>query len=311
MNKKRIWNFVSDNYNISIIAIEPVEEGVNNSYFIIGEEAKFLLKLIPKAFGQTIRGSLDVLRFLEINNFPSPNIVLTKSNQMSLDYDSDLLGVLYHFKSGHDVDDIEYEEVGKLIGKLHVLMESYKGKLKLRDKDFFINRYIHILEQKSYDARKIDKFKEYGNQLWDKVMTLPKGFCHGDLHKGNIIVDSNNQYHILDFDTSCYAFPLYDIVILCNSTDYFKYNKEEFEKTRVNFGKFLKGYELYKTLSIVEKECFYYLIGVYHFQLQATIIEIHGLDCVNENFIDNQLDWLMKWKNQSENYLESNPFSKL
>lgn len=231
---------------------------------------------------------------------------------MSIDYNSDLLGVLYQFIGGHVVDDdIDYEEAGKLIGRLHVLMATYTGNLKLHGKDFFINRYIRILEQMHYDTPKLEQFKIYGDQLWDQVKYLPKGFCHGDLHRGNIIIDSKVQYHILDFDTSCYAFPLYDIVVLCNSTNYFYYKQEDFEKTSVNFEKFLKGYELYKTLSVVEKECFYYLIGVYHYQLQATIIEIHGLDCVDGKFIDNQLDWLMKWKNQSINYLESNPFSHL
>ena len=34
--------------------------------------------------------------------------------------------------------------------------------------------------------------------------------------------------------------------------------------------------------------------------LQATIIEIYGLDCVDEQFIDNQLNWLLKWKKQSQ-----------
>jgi hypothetical protein len=50
----------------------------------------------------------------------------------------------------------------------------------------------------------------------------------------------------------------------------------------------------------LELRAFYDLIAVYHYQLQATIIEIHGLDCVDEAFLDQQLDWLMRWKHQCE-----------
>lgn len=74
MNNKEIWDFISEHYHINIIEIEQVEEGINNSYHIIGEESKFILKLIPKAFEQTIRESLEVLRYLENSNFPSPHM---------------------------------------------------------------------------------------------------------------------------------------------------------------------------------------------------------------------------------------------
>jgi len=42
----------------------------------------------------------------------------------------------------------------------------------------------------------------------------------------------------------------------------------------------------------------YDMIAVYHFQFQATIMEIYGYDCVDSDFFDNQYDWLTKWKKQ-------------
>jgi hypothetical protein len=42
------------------------------------------------------------------------------------------------------------------------------------------------------------------------------------------------------------------------------------------------------------------LIAVYHFQVQATVIEINGLDCVDAAFLDRQYDWLCRWREQCE-----------
>ena len=40
------------------------------------------------------------------------------------------------------------------------------------------------------------------------------------------------------------------------------------------------------------------LIALYHFALQATIIEIFGMDCVDEEFFRRQLAWLYQWQEQ-------------
>lgn len=38
------------------------------------------------------------------------------------------------------------------------------------------------------------------------------------------------------------------------------------------------------------------MLALYHFALQATMIEINGLDCVDEAFFDRQLSWLYQWR---------------
>jgi len=56
----------------------------------------------------------------------------------------------------------------------------------------------------------------------------------------------------------------------------------------------------YCTLSKEEMEALYDMIAVYHFQLQATMMEICGYDCVSFYFFDKQYDWLIKWKEQCQ-----------
>ena len=62
----------------------------------------------------------------------------------------------------------------------------------------------------------------------------------------------------------------------------------------------MSEYLKYNSLSKAEIAAFYDLIALYHFALQATIIEIFGIDCVDKEFFDRQLNWLYKWREQRE-----------
>ena len=129
-----------------------------------------------------------------------------------------------------------------------------------------------------------------------KVKDLPHVFCHGDLYRGNILKTVEWRFYLLDFDTFCEGFLLYDPALLCNMTDYFDLKDDEFEKTKNVFVRFTSTYEKVIPLNQNEKNEIFDIISVYHFALQATIIEIFGINCVDNNFFDKQLKWLQKWQ---------------
>ena len=54
-----------------------------------------------------------------------------------------------------------------------------------------------------------------------------------------------------------------------------------------------------------EEAAFYDLIALYHFALQATIVEVFGMDCVDNEFFDCQLEWLYQWREQCEKYKQN------
>lgn len=62
------------------------------------------------------------------------------------------------------------------------------------------------------------------------------------------------------------------------------------------YQKFLFGYSEYRSLSREEILSFPYWLAIRHFQLQATMLEMHGVDCIDDNFIDRQLHWLDRWQ---------------
>ncbi len=302
MTDEKILEKLSGFYSIKFDKIEFVRKGGSITYCIWGLNKKYFLKIIPLVFIDTVRTSLDILIYLEKFDFPSPRVILTKDGFPYIEveeYGNKTIWVLFNFIEGVEPDEGEnIETIGDLVGRLHSIMKKYKGNLPEHDKDFFIDRYINILHKKNYNINKIQLFRDYGDYLWEKVKNIPRGFAHGDLHRGNLLKEPNGIYNILDFDTASIAFPVYDIMVMCNSTDYFQFNENGFHKSKRTYDTFLKGYTKHCTLTTNELNVFYDFIGIYHYQLQATIMEIYGLDCVDYKFLDNQLDWLMRWREQ-------------
>jgi Ser/Thr protein kinase RdoA (MazF antagonist) len=304
LDKEKILNLLLDSYNININNLELLREGGCASYNVCGENERYFMKIIPSAFIDTAKQSLSILAYLEEKGFPSPRIILAKNGFPYIEIeeaDNKTIVVLFEFIDGEEPNEGEnVETIGALIGQLHSIMKDYKGNLQVHGKEFFIDRYINILKKKNYDANKIEMFREYGDILWKRVDNLPRGFCHGDMYRGNLLRTSFGKYYILDFDTSCSAFPIYDIMIMCNSTNYFDFDEKGYQKSKSTYESFLKGYAKYCALTDMELRAFYDLIAIYHYQLQATIIEIYGLDCVDEKFLDRQLDWVMRWRRQCD-----------
>lgn len=297
---KEVLAVLQAHYPLGIREVSFFRDGGSLSYVVEAQNQKFFLRIIRPAFLDTARQSIGIHLHLLKSGVPVPAIVFTKDGMPSvsvLDPQGESLYILYEYIEGGDADITkDAAELGRLAGQLHSAMKSYGGKLVQRDRHFFIDRYIDLLRKKQYP--KAEAFLSYGLAVWEKVKDLPQGFCHGDFHLGNILKTSAGRMYILDFDTSCRAFPMYDVMMMCNRTHYFRFYKKGYLSSKAALKEFEAGYRQYAALSDVEINAFFDLIAVYHFQLQATIIEIYGLHCVNESFLDSQLDWLYKWREQ-------------
>ena len=104
----------------------------------------------------------------------------------------------------------------------------------------------------------------------------------------------------MDFDTVCRAPIMFDVMTMCDMTDYFRLKPDDVELTMKVYREFLAGYASHRTLSREEIRSFPYWVAIRHFQLQATIVEIYGPDCIDEGFIDGQLYWLNQWEENIE-----------
>ena len=181
-------------------------------------------------------------------------------------------------------------------------MEKYPVEMVSHGKEFFISRYLDFLRRKNYP--RIKEYEEIGERLWNKVKDLPQGNCHGDLHRGNLLQNPDGRIFLVDFDTACKAPVMFDIMVMCDMTDYFNLKQEDIKLTKEVYQKFLSGYLGSLKLSREEILSFPYWVAIRHFQLQATILEIYGVDCIDEGFIDGQLYWLTKWQEAMTGFTE-------
>lgn len=300
MNDTKVLDLLQKNYDISMDSLTFNRKGGCVSYIVNSGNKKYFLKIIDNAFLNTAIQSIDIQQYLIKNDFSVPKIIKTKNASPYFTYENQLF-VLYEYIDGIEPNlDDNAEEIGKLIRRLHLLMSSYSGELTTHNKEFFVDRYIEILRKKHYPDEKLNEYIEIGNSLWNSVKDLPYGFCHGDLHRGNLLQTADNKIYLLDFDTACFAPQLFDIAVMCDTTDYFNFEVKEFHHTTEVFNQFMKSYSKYNQLNFDIKQ-FYEFIALRHFQLQATIVEIYGLDCIDEEFIDKQLEWIKQWRNMYEN----------
>ena len=305
MDEKTLQDILTLNYGIESPSLEFLREGGTTTYIVNGR-SKYLLKVIGSAFSDTARQSASIMRYLEGNGFPVPKTILTKNGETIFETEADGEKILIVLMDFIDGDEPELEkcasEVGRLVGRFHQLMEEYPSELVYRDKEFFIGRYIEFLRKKKYP--RIKEYEELGECLWDKVKNLPQGNCHGDLHRGNLLQNADGKIYLVDFDTACKAPVMFDVMVMCDMTDYFNLKQEDIELTKVVYREFLSGYVGYHKLSREEILSFPYWVAIRHFQLQATILEIYGVDCIDEGFIDGQLYWLNKWKEAIPGFTE-------
>lgn len=300
MDNNQILEKLNASYPMHFDRITFVRDSGCLAYEVFGGSYRYFLRITKPTFSDTAAVSLDVNLYLQKQGFSVPPILFTKDGMPCIQIYTQkgkYCFMLYEFIEGEEVSPVrDAEALGAFVGKLHQTMKTYPGKLPRRDRQYYIDRYIQIMRAKQYD--KVDDFTAYGDALWERLKNLPYGYCHGDLYPGNILKTSEGQFYLLDFDTFCKGFALYDPALLCNSTDYFNLEADGYEKTKKIYDRFLSEYTKYIPLSPREADSLYDIIALYHFALQATIIEIFGINCVDNDFLDRQLHWLQEWKKQ-------------
>lgn len=300
MNEQQLQTILSEAYGIHAPPPDFLRDGGGQTYLVNGNP-KCLLKVIGPAFSETARQSVAIMRYLAERGFPVPRILLTKQGHAVLETSVDgvkSLLVLMEYLDG-DEPDLEQDaaKIGALIGRFHRLMAQCPIRPVPRGKDFFIGRYLAFLRQK-HDPN-LAAYEKLGARLWEKVETLPQGTCHGDLHRGNLLQSPDGTVYLLDFDTVCRAPRMFDLAVLCDLTDYFRLDPADVRTARRVYRKFLTGYAQDHALSPAEILSFPDWVAIRHFQLQATILELYGVDCIDAKFVADQLAWLRQWQEET------------
>ncbi|MDP4089562.1 MAG: phosphotransferase [Bacillota bacterium] len=295
----KLMEEIQNKYHCKFDNIELIRDMIGQVYLVEGNGERYVFKMFRKSYSEQAIQSAGIINYLHRKGYPVPRIINTLDEEPYYVSETEQrVGVLYEYIMGTEPDtDTDVESLGRLAGEMRSIMEGYSGNIVHHGKEFFIDRYIDILDRMGCEEK--GKFSEYGNELWNRVRNLPEAFCHGDLHTGNMLIDSKHKITIFDFDASGKASAAYDAATLCDKTDYFNLSDANFydgyRKTRIMLERFLKGYSRYYSMSDEEIRAVFNFIAIRHFDIQATIMESQGLNCVDQDFIKKQLQWLMKW----------------
>lgn len=275
---------------------------IGRVYFIHGQKGRYVLKLFRPFHSESALRSVEIIRYLAANGYPVVSLLPTlegASYGTVETPDGTSAAILYrHVEGTEPVIQEEVVAIGRQVGELHSMMQRYPGQLPQRGKTFYVDRYIALLKAKGYSPSRTRELDELGGRLWEEMAGLPAGFCHGDLHTGNMLRTGDGKYVLFDFDVAGEAYSLIDLATLGDATNFNHLDPGAYDETMRRFADLNRGYQQAVSASISDAEiaAIPYFIAIRHFEIIATIVTCQGLAEVSLPFLDEQYEWLLEWE---------------
>jgi Ser/Thr protein kinase RdoA (MazF antagonist) len=187
--------------------------------------------------------------------------------------------------------------IGEHLALIHQSADSNQLLISRKEYDFVALRdnplhqiwpYLnHRLEDYRYLCEASERLVTY---IENKISrTYPTyGFCHGDLHTGNVHFDGVRPA-IFDFDCMGYGYRAYDICIYAWNESYREKDYLESEE----WSGFLEGYESVRKLESEEKETMIPFIALRQLWLMGLHAEVMdknaGCSWYNDDYFDEQI----------------------
>lgn len=291
-------------YPICVDHLHLHREMIGYIYIAEGGAKKYILKLYRPFDAENALRSIGILQYLKLQDYPVVSIVPTREGASHVVIDTPRgmsVAILFDYLDGPEPDlKTEIVDIARQVGWLHKVMETYPHPLPRRNKDFYVGRYLAILQELDYPPRRIIDLATYGSECWSRLERLPVGFCHGDLHTGNMRQVAPGRYVLFDFDIASRSHSLIDIATLCDDSDFNRFNAAAYDHTRRAFERFYQGYRQEREISNEEIAAIFDFIPVRHYELIATITQCKGIEHLSRAFLDEQYDWLIRWRDLCE-----------
>ncbi len=273
---------------------------VGRVFFVQADSGQLVLKVYRSRHGQNGIRAAAVITYLQQRGYPVPAVIRTHSGSPHVELDlaeGTCIAVLFQHVRGTEPDlDSRIQELGHQVGLLHRLMRHYCGVLPRYGRRHFIDRFISLLADSGYSSRRIERLQQLGWRLWDRMAPLPRGFCHGDLHAGNIITSEPGRHVLLDFDAASLGHPVMDVATICDRTDFNRLEPAAYDRTAESLSRFYRSYGKHCSLSAAEVRASFCFIAIRHFELIPTVASCQAERRLSRAFMDQQYHWLLDWE---------------
>jgi len=292
---------INGSYPVSVDRIALHRDLIGHVYFCSGcGKGGYALKLYRPHHAENALNSIGIISYLRGKGFPAVPVIPTAAGEMSINIATPggrCVAILFERVWGVEpAAETEIADIGLQAARLHGLMKSYPGRLARHGKGFYVDRYISLMREKRYDRARVRELDELGERLWRRMEKLPGGFCHGDLHTGNMLRTESGEYVLFDWDAASWTSPVVDVATLCDASDFNVPDVAAYDPTMRRLERFYQGYSKAGTLTQAEMDAVFTFIPVRHYEIIATITSCRGLDGISEGFLDEQYEWLLRWE---------------
>ncbi|MSP13762.1 MAG: aminoglycoside phosphotransferase family protein [Chloroflexi bacterium] len=227
MQSDEIQKLLASNYAIKDAELLKIEANFSEKiiYKVISNGQSLLLRIyLQEKNGDTIP-DIEILEFLERNNYPAARIIKNKDDEPAF-IDDKRIVVLTTFIEGKEVEGTPEELylLGQTLGKLH--------KLDVSDATL-PNASMLPKNELSWVKGKLEEFqnkvpgelkKRYEQLLqeiesFDLIEDLRKTLIHNDAHSGNAIITPEGQVIYIDWEGAGLGSPIIDLAFLLMTVD--------------------------------------------------------------------------------------------
>lgn len=279
-------------------------------YYINCRDGRKVFKLYRPMHTECALQTTHIIPYLEGCGFPIVHILPTISGDLYINVDmaeGQCIGILFEFAKGKCIGFLhrwrdnkqplihpKARMFGRQVGLMHRLMDHYGGGLIPKGRERYIEDFIGLLRRDGYDEGKTHDLEQYGNELWAMVDHLPAGFCHGDMHTGNTLY-RGGQFIWMDFDRASISRPVIDVGWLTDGSDFNVFDEMALDRSLYLFDELYAGYSIERVLTQAEIRAAFECIAIIHYDLISSIVIMNG-ETLNKSFLDEQHDWLMRWR---------------
>ena len=245
-------DFIEEKYNIKILEIKNIDNGILNSNFYIKTKNKKYILRIYEA-NRTIDEEKQELILLDrIVDFIPVSIAIKNIDNEYISIFNNKKFALFEYIDGNSITKIDthiIREIAMYIGKLHSISKGFSFEEYNRKTRIDFNFYYNEIKKSEIDF----KFKNELLNSADEISKydfsiLSSGIIHGDIFPDNVLLDKyNNIKVIFDFNESYYAPFIFDIAIVINF--WIKINDFDFFTENNLIRDFLNYYSKYRKIT--------------------------------------------------------------
>ena len=245
-------DFIEEKYNIKILEIKNIDNGILNSNFYIKTKNKKYILRIYEANRTLDEEKQELILLDKIASFIPVSIAIKNIDNECISILNNKKIALFEYIDGSFITKIDthiIREIAMYIGKLHSFskdfsFEEYNRKTRI-DFDFYYNEIKNLeidFKFKNELLNSADEISKYDFSI------LSSGIIHGDIFPDNVLLDKyNNIKVIFDFNESYYAPFIFDIAIVINF--WIKINDFDFFTENNLIRDFLNYYSKYRKIT--------------------------------------------------------------